>query len=137
MKKYIQSSLALSAIILFVVTVISFLCFDYNENMKLILGIIFMSFLIMGIHHLTVFFLSEWLLMEIAVEYVCVEVVVLLGGVLLRWFFLSNWWMSLIYITPVFVIAYLLEIVHVKTEISVINDRLARRKENDNIKEGF
>ena len=35
MKKYIQKSLMLSAIICIIVTLVSFLCFEYREEMKL------------------------------------------------------------------------------------------------------
>lgn len=52
MKKYIQKSLMLSAVILMIVTLVSYLCFEYREEMKLNFSIVLIAFLCMGIHYL-------------------------------------------------------------------------------------
>lgn len=128
MKKYIQRSLSLAAIIILIVTTISYFYFDYSEVMKFIFSIIIMSFLIMAIHYVALYIFSEWLFLEIVVEFILVEIVVLLTGILNHWFIQSNWWMSFIYITPVFIIAYALETAHVKTEINTINNKLKEKE---------
>lgn len=131
MKKYIQKSLSLAAIIIFLITFISYFCFDYSEEMKLLFSITIMSFLFMGIHYLVLYIFGDWLFLEIIVEYILVGIIVILAGFLNKWFNQSNWWMSLIYITPVFLIAYALEIAHIKTEMNTINKKL-KQKENQN-----
>lgn len=129
MKKYIQKSLILSAIIFFIVTFISFLCFDYIEEMKLnfLIGII--AFLSMGIHYLTAHIFYDSFLKEIICKYILVEIMVLVIGVLCGWFVMSNWWMSFIYVTPAFTLAYLVGIVRIKRDVQAINQKLVEKKE--------
>ena len=128
MKKYIQRSLSLAAIIIFVVMTISYFCFDNSEETELLFSIIFLSFLIMGSHYLVLYLLGDWIILEIIVEYSLTEMIVLLTGIFQKWFVASNWWMSFVYITPVFIIVYTLEIIPLKTEIKEINEKLRERK---------
>ena len=130
MKKYIQKSLILSAIIWIVVTLISFLCFAYREEMKLNLLIVLIAFLGMGIHYVTVYLFYESFLKEIICKYVLVEIMVLVIGIVSGWFVRSNWWMSFVYVTPVFLLAYLLGIMQMKKDIESINQKLAEKKES-------
>lgn len=130
MKKYIQKSLILSAIIWIVVTLISFLCFAYREEMKLNFLIVLIAFLGMGIHYVTVYLFYESFLKEIICKYVLVEIMVLVIGIISEWFVRSNWWMSFVYVTPVFLLAYLLGIMQMKKDIESINQKLAEKKES-------
>ena len=114
MKKYIQKSLMLSAVILMIVTLVSYLCFEYREELKLNFSIVLIAFLCMGIHYLTEYLFYDSFLKEIICKYALVEMMVLLIGIFSGWFVESNWWMSLVYVTPVFILAYLLEITHKK-----------------------
>ena len=128
MKKYIQKSLILSAIIWIVVTLISFLCFAYREEMKLNFLIVLIAFLGMGIHYVTVYLFYESFLKEIICKYVLVEIMVLVIGIISGWFVRSNWWMSFVYVTPVFLLAYLFGIVQMKRDVESINQKLAEKK---------
>ena len=130
MKKYIQKSLILSAIIWIVVTLISFLCIAYREEMKLNFLIVLIAFLGMGIHYVTVYLFYESFLKEIICKYVLVEIMVLVIGIISGWFVRSNWWMSFVYVTPVFLLAYLLGIMQMKKDIESINQKLAEKKES-------
>ena len=129
MKKYIQKSLMLSAIILIIVTAISFLCFEYRAEMKLNFLIVLMAFLGMGIHYCTMYLFYDSFLKELICKYMLVEIMVLVIGILSGWFIKTNWWMSFVYVTPVFVLAYLMGIIQIKHEVQVINQRLAEKKE--------
>lgn len=129
MKKYIQKSLILSAIIMIIVTLVSFLCFEYREEMKLNFLIVLIAFLSMGIHYFTVFLFYDSFLKEIICKYVLVEIMVLVIGIFSGWFIKSNWWMSLVYVTPVFILAYLLGITQIKRDIQSINQKLSEKKE--------
>jgi hypothetical protein len=128
-KKYIQQSLMLSAIIWIIVTVVSFLCFEYREEMKLNLLIVIMSFLGMGIHYLTSYIFYDSFLKEVICKYILVEIMVLVIGIFSGWFIKTNWWMSFVYVTPVFILAYLLGITRIKRDVQAINQKLETRKE--------
>lgn len=128
MKKYIQKSLMLSAVIWIIVTVVSFLCFEYKEEMKLNFLIIVMSFLGMGIHYFTAYLFYDSFLKEIICKYVLVETMVLIIGILSGWFVKTNWWMSFVYVTPVFVLTYMLGITQMKRDVEEINQKLVEKK---------
>lgn len=128
MKKYIQKSLMLSAIICIIVTLVSFLCFEYREEMKLNFLIVIMSFLGMGIHYLTSYIFYDSFLKELICKYILVEIMVLVIGIFSGWFIKTNWWMSFVYVTPVFVLTYLLGITQMKREVQAINLKLAEKK---------
>lgn len=128
MKKYIQKSLMLSAVIWIIVTVVSFLCFEYKEEMKLNFLIVVMSFLGMGIHYFTAYLFYDSFLKEVICKYVLVETMVLIIGILSGWFVKANWWMSFVYVTPVFVLAYMLGITQMKRDVEEINQKLVEKK---------
>lgn len=128
MKKYIQKSLMLSAIIWIIVTLVSFLCFEYREEMKLNFLIVIVSFLGMGIHYFTSYIFYDSFLKELICKYILVESMVLVIGIFSGWFIETNWWMSFIYVTPVFALAYLLGITQMRRDIQAINLKLAEQK---------
>lgn len=128
MKKYIQKSLMLSAIIWIIVTLVSFLCFEYREEMKLNFLILIVSFLGMGIHYFTSYIFYDSFLKELICKYILVESMVLVIGIFSGWFIETNWWMSFIYVTPVFVLTYLLGIAQMRRDVQAINLKLAEKK---------
>ena len=128
MKKYIQKSLMLSAIIWIVVTLVSFFGFEYREEMKLNFLIVMLSFLSMGIHYFTLYIFCDSFLKELICKYVLIEGMVFAIGVFRGWFIKENWWMSFIYVTFVFALAYLLGITQIKRDVQAINQKLTERK---------
>ncbi len=128
MKKYIQKSLMLSAIIWIIVTLVSFFGFEYREEMKLNFLIVMLSFLSMGIHYFTLYIFCDSFLKELICKYVLIEAMVLTVGVFSGWFIKENWWMSFVYVTFVFVLAYLLGITQMKRDVQAINQKLTEKK---------
>jgi hypothetical protein len=128
MKRYIQKSLMLSAIIWIIVTLVSFLGFEYREEMKLNFLIVMLSFLSMGIHYFTLYIFCDSFLKELICKYVLIEAMVLTVGVFSGWFIKENWWMSFVYVTFVFVLAYLLGITQLERDVQAINQKLTEKK---------
>lgn len=118
----------LSAIIWITVTVVSIFCFAYQEEMKFNFLIMLVAFLSMAIHHITSYIFYDSFLKELFWKYALVEGMVLSIGVLSGWFVKSNWWMSFVYVTPVFALAYIFGIVQMQRDIQTINQKLAERK---------
>lgn len=127
-----RKSLMLSAIIWITVSLVSFLCFEYQEEMKFNFLVILVAFLSMAIHYITSYIFYDSFLKELLWKYGLVEGVVLTVGVLSGWFVKANWWMSFVYVTPVFVLAYFFGIVQMRRDIQVINQKLAERKVRGN-----
>lgn len=137
MKKYIQESLMLSAVIWMIVTLVSFLCFEYKEEMKLNFLIVMMSFLGMGIHYFTAYIFYDNFLKELVYKYILVEIMVLVIGIFNGWFIKENWWMSFVYVTPVFILAYLLEIIKIRRDVEAINVKLMEKKTGKRIEKSI
>lgn len=135
MKKYIQKSLMLSAIIWIIVTLVSFLCFEYREEMKLNFLIVIVSFLGMGIHYFTAYIFYDSFLKELICKYILVESMVLVIGIFSGWFIETNWWMSFVYVTPVFGLAYLLGITQMRRDVQAINLKLSEKKVGESYEE--
>lgn len=127
MKRFIQESLMLSAIIWIIMTTVSFICFPYQEEMKRNYLIVLLSFLCMGVHYTTAYLFYDSFLKELFWKYACVELLVLVTGVCSGWFLISNWWMSFVYVTPVFVLAYLLGILQIRRDVEAINRKLSEK----------
>lgn len=128
MKKYVQQSLMLSAIIFIIITIVSFWCYAYTNEMQLNALIVLIAFLCMGAHYITEYLFQKNFLTEIIFKFFLVEMIVLVIGSLCGWFIKSNWWMSLVYVTPAFLLAYLLGIIQIKKEVLEINEKLKERQ---------
>lgn len=137
MKKYIQESLMLSAVIWMIVTLVSFLCFEYKEEMKLNFLIVMMSFLGMGIHYFTAYIFYDNFLKELVCKYILAEIMVLVIGIFNEWFIKENWWMSFVYVTPVFILAYLLQIIKIRRDVQAINVKLMEKKTGKRIEKSI
>ena len=96
--------------------------------MKMNFLILIVSFLGMGIHYFTSYIFYDSFLKELICKYILVESMVLVIGIFSGWFIETNWWMSLIYVTPVFVLAYLLGITQMRRDVQAINLKLAEKK---------
>ena len=86
------------------------------------------SFLGMGIHYFTSYIFYDSFLKELICKYILVESMVLVIGIFSGWFIKTNWWMSFVYVTPVFILAYLLGITKMKRDVQAINLKLAEKK---------
>jgi len=82
----------------------------------------------MGIHYFTSYIFYDNFLKELICKYILVESMVLVIGIFNGWFFETNWWMSFIYVTPVFILAYLLGIIQMRRDVQAINLKLAEKK---------
>ena len=96
--------------------------------MKLNFLIVIMSFLGMGIHYFTLYIFYDSFLKELICKYILVEIIVLVIGIFSGWFIKANWWMSFVYVTPVFILAYLLGITQMRRDVQAINLKLVEKK---------
>ena len=82
----------------------------------------------MAIHYFTLYMFYDNFLKELTCKYVLVEIMVLVIGRFSGWFIKANWWMSFVYVMPVFALAYLLGITQMKRDVQAINRKLAEQK---------
>lgn len=82
-------------------------------------------------------FISKSFLLELAVEFTMVTVVVYVFGWIWKWYTLSSAWMMVVIILPVYILAYLVGITRTKKDIEYINGCLKRRKADRILSEEF
>lgn len=131
MKEILKKTLLLSAIMIFVVFLISYLFFDAPKDILIVFEILLLSFLIVSLQQLLRRNLFEIFLLNIIIEYLVVSICVLLYGYFFQWFIKANWWMAFLYVAIVYVPAYFLDMAIVKRDIDYINAQLERRRKSE------
>lgn len=130
-KEILKKTLILSAIIIFVVFLISYLFFDAPKDILIVFEILLLSFLIVSLQQILRRNLFETFLLNIIIEYIVISIFVLLYGYFFQWFLKANWWMVFLYVAIVYILAYLLDVVIVKRDIDYINAQLERRRKSE------
>ena len=131
LKEILGRTLMLSALIIFVVFLISYLFFGAPGDILIVFEILLLSFLIVCIQQVLRRSLFENFLCNIIIEYIMVSVFVLFYGYFFQWFIKANWWMVFLYVAAVYVPAYLLDMAVVKREVGYINAQLERRRKSE------
>ncbi len=131
-KKLIKKSLMLSALIILAVYTVSSIRFG-NWSETLMLGeLVLISGLLSISQLLLERFKSEYYLIEVLVEYIMVCLIVGLLGLGFQWFRLSYLWHVFLYVTPVYLIGYFLDLGRTKRDIDFINEKIKKRAERGN-----
>ena len=131
LKEILGRTLMLSALIIFVVFLISYLFLGAPEDILIVFEILLLSFLIVCIQQILRRSLFDNFLCDIIIEYITVSVFVLFYGYFFQWFIKANWWMVFLYVAAVYVPAYLLDMAVVKREVGYINAQLERRRKSE------
>jgi hypothetical protein len=89
----------------------------------------FVAILIFIVQMVTNFIKSNYYLLELLVEYLTVIIVVGVFGLLFDWFHFSYLWMVFVYVTPVYLVGYLLDMVRTRQDVAFINEKIKQRAE--------
>jgi hypothetical protein len=132
MKNLIKKSLVLaSLIILAAYTVSSIISKDWC-NTAFTWQLFLLALILSSLQILTNLFKSDYYLLELFVEYIMVVLVVGSFGFLFKWFNFLHLWLVFVYVTPVYIAAYFLDIVRRKQDVDFINEKIKQRKERLN-----
>lgn len=74
-------------------------------------------------------FKSDYYIIEVLVEYFAGCLMVGLAGFLFHWFTLDILWMVFLYVTPVYIIGYFLDLMRTKRDLDFINEKIKQRIE--------
>lgn len=80
-------------------------------------------------------FKSNYYILEVLVEYLMVVMVVGGTGLLIGWFKISYLWYVFLYVTPVYMIGYFLDLVRTRREVDFINEKIKQRAERGKLDE--
>ena len=127
MKKILRNTCILSALTILAVFTVSILWIGVTAEIKLVLELFALSFIISVVNYLLDELTSLPIWGSYILKYVVVTAIVMLFGFIAGWFFASNFWMAFIYVGIVYIGAYLLDTVKIKKDIEFINSRIKER----------
>ena len=108
MKRILRDTCILSALTILAVFAVSIFWMGITAEIKLVLELFGLSFIIAVVNYLLDEFVSLPIIGSYILRYFVVTGIVMLFGFITGWFFKSNFWMAFIYVGIVFVLAYLL-----------------------------
>ena len=127
MKKILRDTCILSALTILSVFVVSIFWMGVTDEIRLVLELFGLSFIIAVVNYLLDEFVSLPIIGSYILRYFAVTGIVMLFGFIAGWFFRSNFWMAFIYVGIVFVLAYLLDAVKIKRDVDFINRKIKER----------
>ena len=128
MKRILRDTCILSALMTLSVFVISIVWVGMTDEIKLVLELFILSFII----SLGNYFLDEYtslpMIGSYAVKYIAATGLVMLFGFIAGWFYRSNFWMAFIYVGIVIVLAYFIDAFKIRRDIDIINTEIRKKK---------
>lgn len=132
MKKIMQKTLILAALMIAVVFAVSYIMIGTTEEMILVFELFVLAFIVSVIQYFAEMLAFENCFINVICEYLAISVFVLLYGYFVNWFMKSNWWVAFLYVAIVYIPAYFLDIAIVKRNIDFINKKLEEKRKNEN-----
>lgn len=128
-KNLIKKSLILSTLIILATFTISSLSQGCWRETTFVWELVFVSGLICMAQLVTNKFKSNYYIIEVSVEYLMVCMIVSLSGLVFGWFHLIYLWQVFIYVTPVYIVGYILELGRTRRDVDFINEQIKQRTE--------
>lgn len=132
MKKIMQKTLILAALMIAVVFLVSYIMIGTTEEMILVFELFILAFTVSVIQYFAERLSFENCFVNVICEYLAISIFVLLYGYFVNWFMKSNWWAAFLYVAIVYIPAYFLDIAIVKRNIDFINKKLEEKRKNEN-----
>ncbi|MDE6743261.1 MAG: hypothetical protein K2J95_05225 [Lachnospiraceae bacterium] len=132
MKKIMQKTLILAALMIAVVFLVSYIMIGTTEEMILVFELFVLAFTVSVIQYFAERLAFENRFAYVICEYLAISIFVLLYGYFMNWFMKSNWWAAFLYVAMVYIPAYFLDIAIVKRNIDFINKKLEEKRKNEN-----
>ena len=131
MKRILRDTCILFALTTLSVFAISIIWMGFTDEIKLVLYLFGLSFLISVANWFLDEFTSLPIIWNYIVKYVVATVLVLLLGFIVGWFYASNFWMAFIYVGIVFVFAYFIDAIKAKKDIDYINMKIKNKRQKN------
>lgn len=127
MKEFIKRVLVLSALMIITTFIISSIIVQITPEIIFVYELVGMAILICTVQEIIKKIEPKSYLLEMILEYIATIILVLGIGIAFGWFIAVNWWMVFIYVTPIYGIAYVLEVNLVNRNLRDINSILEKR----------
>ena len=128
MKRIIRDTCILFALAVLSVFVISIIWVGMTDEIKLVLQLFILSFVIAFANYFLYEYTALPILGSYVVKYIVATAVVMLFGFIVGWFYRSNFWMAFIYVGIVLVLAYFIDAFKTRRDIDYINSRIKSKQ---------
>ena len=128
MKRIIRDTCILFALAVLSVFVMSIIWVGMTEEIKLVLQLFVLSFVIAFGNYFLDEYTSLSMIGSYAVKYIAATAAVMLFGLIVGWFYRSNFWMAFIYVGIVLVVAYFIDAFKIKRDIDYINSGIRSKQ---------
>ena len=128
MKRIIRDTCILFALAVLSVFVMSIIWVGMTEEIKLVLQLFVLSFVIAFGNYFLDEYTSLSMIGSYAVKYIAATAAVMLFGFIVGWFYRSNFWMAFIYVGIVLVVAYFIDAFKIKRDIDYINSGIRSKQ---------
>lgn len=129
MKDFMKKSLALTAIMILTIYTVSSIRFgNWADTLflwELFIISVLLYLVLFGLNYLK----KGNFLAELLLEYIVVSVIVATAGLLLGWFEFWFLWHVPVYVTPIYIVVYLLDLNRTKRDVDFINQKIQERQE--------
>lgn len=127
-KKIFKDTCILAALMIVSVFVISIIWSGITDEIKLVLQLSGLAFIITVSNYLFDEYISLSIIMCYIVKYFVITGIVMLFGFIAGWFYPSNFWMAFIYVGIVLMLAFSIDSFRVKKDIEYINKQIAEKE---------
>lgn len=129
MKEFIKRILILSALMIITTFIISSIIAEITSEIVFVYELVGLAILICTVQEIIKKVEPKSYSIEMILEYITTIILVLGIGTVFGWFITTNWWMVFVYVTPIYGIAYALEVNLVNKNLGEINRVLEKRGE--------
>ena len=129
MRKILQDTCILAALMILVVFTCSIIWSGITAEILLVLSLFGLALLITIVNYLFDEFLTLSIVVSYIVKYFVFSGIVMLFGFIVGWFFPSNFWMAAIYVAVVYGLAYVFDSFQTKRDVSFVNEQIKARDE--------
>ena len=128
MNSVLRDTCILAALMILCVFTISIIWVGLTDEIKLVIRLFCLSFIISAANYFLDEFTSLPMLGAYAVKYLVATGIVMLFGFVVGWFYRSNYYMAFIYVGIVLVLAYFIDVFLTKRDIEFINSKIKDRE---------
>lgn len=128
-KNFIKRILVLAALVILTVYTVPSIMYGIRPETIFLWQLILVSGIISIAQLLLDRYKCDYYIIEVLVEYLMVCLIVSVTGLIFGWFEMYYLWKVLLYVTPIYVIGYFLDMVRTKRDVDFINEKIKVRME--------
>jgi hypothetical protein len=128
-KNFIKRILILAALVILTAYSVPSIMYGIGSDTIFLWELVLVSCVISVAQLLLDKYKCDYYIIDMLIEYLMVCLIVSVMGLLYGWFKMHYLWMVLLYVTPIYIIGYFLDMVRIKRDVNFINKKIEERME--------